>query len=298
MPPGLGVGGRYPVVVGWAGAAGLIDRDRRPLGMMRNRPSVCNYTEPPFRLSTSFWGPAIPVKVTSGTSNSAGRQEARAPGPADERAEAPLERAAAGVERAATKGRQPRADALRNVAKVLRAAEEVFSQQGLSAPVDEVARRAGVGVGTVYRHFPTKEALFEAIVMTRLEAIAEKAERLADEADPVQALFTHISELVSQAVAKKDLIDELARWGTQPLERVHAEIKDRLNRAGETLLRRAQAAGAIRSDLSSEDLSAMLMGTCEGASCALVDAKRRAEFAQRMVEVLCAGLLVHPHSRA
>lgn len=212
-------------------------------------------------------------------------------GPAAERA------GGSAAERAGAKARQPRADALRNMAKVLRAAEEVFSQEGLSAPVDEVARRAGVGVGTVYRHFPTKEALFEAVVMTRLEAIAEKAERLAGEADPVQALFAHISELVSQAVAKKDLIDELARWGTEPLERVHAEIKQRLNKAGETLLRRAQAAGAIRPDLSSDDLSAMLMGTCEGA-CAMVDAKRRAELAQRMVEVLCAGLLVHPHSRA
>ena len=252
--------------------------------MMRNQPSVCTLYGTFVPFVNQFSGTAIPVRVRSGTSSSAGRLEARATAPA--------------AERAAAKVRQPRADALRNMAKVLRAAEEVFSEEGLSAPVDEVARRAGVGVGTVYRHFPTKEALFEAIVMTRLEAIAEKAERLADEADPVQALFAHISELVSQAVAKKDLIDELARWGTEPLERVHAEIKDRLNKAGETLLRRAQAAGAIRSDLSSEDLSAMLMGTCEGASCALVDVKRRAELAQRMVEVLCAGLLVHPHSRA
>lgn len=183
------------------------------------------------------------------------------------------------------------------MAKVLRAAEEVFSEGGLSAPIDEVARRAGVGVGTVYRHFPTKAALFEAIVVTRLEALAERAERLAGEPDPVQALFAHISELVSQAVAKKDLIDELASWGLEPLERVHAEVKDRLTKAGEALLRRAQEAGAVRSDVSSDDLSAMMMGTCEGASCSFIDPKRRAEIAQRMVEVLCAGLQAQPRSR-
>lgn len=214
------------------------------------------------------------MKVTSGTSGSASRGHG----------------AAAGEKR-------PRADALRNMAKVLRAAEEVFSEGGLSAPIDEVARRAGVGVGTVYRHFPTKEALFEAIVVTKLEALAERAERLAADPDPVQALFAHISELVSQAVAKKDLVDELGRWGFEPLERVHAEVKERLTKAGDALLRRAQAAGAVRADVSSDDLSAMVMGTCEGASCPFVDPKRRAELAQRMVEVLCAGLLAQPRSR-
>jgi AcrR family transcriptional regulator len=183
------------------------------------------------------------------------------------------------------------------MAKVLRAAEEVFSERGLSAPIDEVARRAGVGVGTVYRHFPTKEVLFEAIVMTRLEALAERAEQLAADPDPAHALFAHISELVRQAVAKKDLVDELGRWGFQPLERVHAEVKERLMRAGDALLRRAQAAGAVRGDVSPDDLSAMVMGACEGASCLFVDPKRRAELAQRMVEVLCAGLLVQPRSR-
>ena len=71
-----------------------------------------------------------------------------------------------------------RADARRNRAKVLEAAEEVFASEGLAVPIDEVARRAGVGVGTVYRHFPTKEALFEAIVVARLEALVERAEEL------------------------------------------------------------------------------------------------------------------------
>ncbi len=108
-----------------------------------------------------------------------------------------------------------RADARRNRAKVLVAAEEVFASEGLSVPIDEVARRAGVGVGTVYRHFPTKEALFEAIVIARLEALVERAEELCAADDPGTALFTFISELVDLAVKKKDLTDELARAGVE-----------------------------------------------------------------------------------
>ncbi len=186
--------------------------------------------------------------------------------------------------------RAERADARRNRAALLAAAEEVFSEQGISAPIDEVARRAGVGVGTLYRHFPTKEALFEAIVAARIESLATRAEQLAREPDPAAALLSHISEVVAGAVAKKDLFDELARWGYEPIERVHAEYKQRLWRAGEILLRRAQQAGVVRPDLTQEDLTAMVLGTCEGACCALVDAARRPELSKRMVEVLWAGL--------
>jgi AcrR family transcriptional regulator len=71
-----------------------------------------------------------------------------------------------------------RADARRNRAKVLSAAEEVFASEGPAVPIDEVARRAGVGVGTVYRHLPTKQALFEAIVVARIEALIERGEEL------------------------------------------------------------------------------------------------------------------------
>ena len=86
---------------------------------------------------------------------------------------------------------------------MLEAAEEVFASEGLAVPIDEVARRAGVGVGTVYRHFPTKEALFEAIVVARLEALVERAEELCTSDDPGAAMFTFISELVDLAVKKR-----------------------------------------------------------------------------------------------
>jgi AcrR family transcriptional regulator len=183
-----------------------------------------------------------------------------------------------------------RADARRSLAAVLAAAEEIFSEEGLSAPVDEVARRAGVGVGTVYRHFPTKEALFEAVVKARIEAIVKRAEELSKQGDAAKALFTYISELVQAAVSKKDLVDELERWGVGAKAEIHAQLKERLFAAGETLLRRAQSAGVVRADLTHDDLTAMMMGTCEGACCPLIDPKRRAQIAARMVDVLCAGL--------
>jgi len=200
-------------------------------------------------------------------------------------------RAGAGLVGAVPAGtRQLRADARRNLAAILAAAEEIFSEEGLSAPIDDVARRAGVGVGTVYRHFPTKEALFEAVVKARIEAIAERAEELTLQEDAAAALFTHISELVQTAVSKKDLVDELERWGVAPKEKIHSQLKERLSAAGEALLRRAQAVGAVRADLTYDDLTAMMVGACEGACCPMVDQKRRAQLAARTVEVLCAGL--------
>ena len=135
-----------------------------------------------------------------------------------------------------------RADARRNVDKVLRAAEEVFASEGLAVPIDEIARRAGVGVGTVYRHFPTKQALFQAVVIVRLKALVERAKELSEAADAGAALFTFVSELVEVAVKKRDLIDELAKEGMD--DEVHAVSKDDLQKAFEVLLQRAQQAAA------------------------------------------------------
>src|SRR5271156_1993990 len=83
-----------------------------------------------------------------------------------------------------------RADAAKNRERILEAAEATFTAEGVSAPIDAVAERAGVGVGTVYRHFPTKEALFEAIVITRLDALIEITRQLAELDEPTDALFS------------------------------------------------------------------------------------------------------------
>jgi AcrR family transcriptional regulator len=85
--------------------------------------------------------------------------------------------------------RQPRSDSIRNRARILEAAERVFGSEGLAVPIDEIAERAGVGVGTIYRHFPTKEALFEAIVLSHFERLVHTARSLATAEDAVAALF-------------------------------------------------------------------------------------------------------------
>jgi AcrR family transcriptional regulator len=176
-----------------------------------------------------------------------------------------------------------RADARRNRAKVLEAAEEVFASEGLVVPIDEVARRAGVGVGTVYRHFPTKQALFEAIVVARIEALVERGEELCTAEDPGAALFTFISELVDLAVRKKDLSDELARAGVES-EQLIGGVKERLERCFEVLLGQAQDSGVVRHDINRTDVTALVMGTCVAAS-----QPGCSESTRRLVGVLCDG---------
>ncbi|HXW79562.1 MAG TPA: TetR/AcrR family transcriptional regulator [Acidimicrobiales bacterium] len=176
-----------------------------------------------------------------------------------------------------------RADARRNRAKVLEAAAEVFATEGLAVPIDEVARRAGVGVGTVYRHFPTKEALIEAIVLDRVEALVERAEELSRSDDPGEAMFTFISELVQLAVSKKDMTDELARTGVES-EQLVASVKERLERAFDVLLQRAQDAGVVRHDINRTDATALVMGCCMAAS-----QQGCRDAAPRLIAVLCDG---------
>jgi len=180
--------------------------------------------------------------------------------------------------------RVQRADAVRNRVKILRAAEEVFAVEGLAVPIDDVARRAGVGIGTVYRHFPTKEALFEAIVVARLESLIERAQGLCTAADPGEALFAFVSDLITLAVEKRDIIDELVRAGVHTSE-MDAPIKEKLNAQVEVLLHRAQAAGAVRQDVNIVDLSTLLMGTCMAAG-----QQGRPECTGRLVGVICDGL--------
>jgi AcrR family transcriptional regulator len=185
-----------------------------------------------------------------------------------------------------------RADARRNRAKVLEAAEELFTSEGLGVPIDEVARRAGVGVGTVYRHFPAKQALFEAIVLAHIEALVQRGEELCTAQDPGAALFTFISELVDLAVKRKDLSDELARAGVRS-EQLLSGVKERLERCFEVLLERAQDSGAVRLDINRSDVTALVMGTCVAAS-----QPGCSEATQRLVGVLCDGFRARAKPRA
>jgi AcrR family transcriptional regulator len=163
----------------------------------------------------------------------------------------------AGVE-APAPGTPLRADARRNRARVLEAAEAVFAAEGIAVPLDEIARRAGVGAGTVYRHFPTKEALFEAVVSERLEQLIHEARALAGADDPGQAFFDFLFRVVEGALLNRVLCDALAA-GTG----VHVKIswtQEHFTEALGELLVRAQKAHAVRPDLDVADVRAFMVG--------------------------------------
>jgi AcrR family transcriptional regulator len=152
-----------------------------------------------------------------------------------------------------------RADARRNRARVLEVAQQVFETEGLAVPVDEVARRAGVGVGTVYRHFPTKEALFEAILVHRVEQLVVDAKALADADDPGAAFFGFYRNMIKRVVGNKALGEALSAAGRDLME-ITATAGQDLRAAQDVLLHRAQQAGAVRADISGDDLKAILVG--------------------------------------
>ncbi len=144
-----------------------------------------------------------------------------------------------------------RADAQRNREKVLRAARDAFAASGYGVPLDEIAALAGVGPGTVYRHFPSKEELFEAVVTTRLRDLIADARALADDPDPGQAFFGFLGRFRQEAITKRELPDTLAITGL---------LQGDLHAALGVLLRRAQQAGTVRPDITTLDVIALLKG--------------------------------------
>jgi AcrR family transcriptional regulator len=163
--------------------------------------------------------------------------------------------------RSAEPVRRPRADAVRNRERVLEAAKAVFSAGGPDASLEAVARRAGVGIGTLYRHFPTREALFEAVYRREVEQLGELAEQLKNEAAPVDALRHWLRSNVEFVATKKGMSAALA-LAVQSSSELHAYSFDRLTKAIGALLDRAVAAGEIRSDISPEDILRALVGMC------------------------------------
>lgn len=180
-----------------------------------------------------------------------------------------------------------RADARRNRELILDAADKAFAEEGLGVPVDEIARRAGVGAGTLYRHFPTKEALFQAVLVAHLDEIAERARELSEREDADEALFEFMTCLGGEAASKKNLIDALAGAGVD-VHQTARESKRAVEDAFRKLLSRAQATGSIRSDVTIDDLFGLIMGTCAMGNQA-ADASQA-----RMLAIVCAGLRTSP----
>jgi AcrR family transcriptional regulator len=157
--------------------------------------------------------------------------------------------------------RKPRADAARNRELVLEAAKTVFSAGGADASLEAVARRAGVGIGTLYRHFPTREALYEAVYRREVEQLADLAEELKNERKPVDALRRWLRSTVAFVATKKGMMAALALAAHGSPE-LNSYSRDRLTKAVGTLLDRAVVAGEIRSDVSPDDLVRALIGMC------------------------------------
>ena len=158
--------------------------------------------------------------------------------------------------------RKPRADAIRNRERVLEAAKAVFSQGGPEASLEAVARHAGVGIGTLYRHFPTREALYEAVYRREVEQLVELARHLVEtKIAPVEALRRWLRAGVEFMATKKGMAAALATAARGSPE-LMAYSLDRLTRAVGELLQRAAAAGEVRADIEPEDLLRALVGMC------------------------------------
>jgi AcrR family transcriptional regulator len=184
-------------------------------------------------------------------------------------------------------GRGLRADAQRNRARVLAAAEAVFAARGITASTEEVAREAGVGIGTVFRHFPTKEALMEAVIVSRMQKFVAQAKALAEDeaSDPGEAFFTLLALAVDQSAAKNAVAAALADAGID-LMVLTSPIMAEMRQALATLLTRAQRAGAVRSDVGVEEVTALLIGAARASGAVGWDR----DILTRMVTVICDGL--------
>jgi len=162
-----------------------------------------------------------------------------------------------------TAHRTLRADAERNRRRLLHAATEVFCERGIDAGVGEIARRAGVGRGTLFRNFPTKEHLIAAIVVERLRESCARGRKALEAPDPGEALFELIEASICRSATDRALFDALAdTWlAKDEIRDAHSALLETLD----ALLRRAQRAGAVRPDVSAVDLMMLVKGVCEAA---------------------------------
>ncbi|MEV6800340.1 TetR/AcrR family transcriptional regulator [Micromonospora rifamycinica] len=172
-----------------------------------------------------------------------------------------------------------RVDAARNRARVLQAAREAFASEGVTVPLDEIARRAGVGTGTVYRHFPSKNALFEAVVTDRLAQLFATVRGLGDAEDPGAAFLAVFREMVAASLFNRALceaFDSGDMLHSKSLPTTQGTFRETL---GE-ILRRAQRAGAVRADIGPADVIALVL------ACVAAEGTAQSDTPGRMTEMI------------
>jgi AcrR family transcriptional regulator len=177
-----------------------------------------------------------------------------------------------------------RADARRNRTKVLAAAVRAFAHQGPDVSLGEIARRAGVGTGTVYRHFPSKEILLEAVLVQHVDDLVAAARRWAARTAPTAAFFGFLLEVVDKSSGHKYVCDVITADASWPRPMLAASAH-RFRQALAELLRAAQQTGGVRGDLSPDDVSALTVG------CATMRAAHRDRASgTRMVQLVLESL--------
>jgi AcrR family transcriptional regulator len=179
--------------------------------------------------------------------------------------------------------RRVRADAQRNLDALLQAAKTVFTTSGVEAPVRKIAEQAGVGIGTVYRHFPQRSDLIAAVFRREIDACADAAPILADEHEPFEALAQWMQRYAAFIAAKRGLAKAL-HSGDPAFDTLPAYFDQRLRPALRKLLKAAAAAGEVRADVDADELLGAVASLCMSTH---NDGPGRAE---RMVALLVDGL--------
>jgi AcrR family transcriptional regulator len=182
-----------------------------------------------------------------------------------------------------SRARPMRADAQRKMGLLLKAAEEIFQESGVDAPVRAIAERAGVGLGTVYRHFPQRSDLIKAVFQSRVDACADAASELATQYEPGEALARWMQRFVDFIATKRGLAAAL-HSGDPAYSALPRLFNTRLLPALESLMDAAVAAGAIRAGMDAEELLHAVANLCR------VSHEKEPAYARRMVALLVDGL--------
>ena len=185
--------------------------------------------------------------------------------------------------RSPSDGRKPRADAQRNRQHILEVAKQAFTRSGADTSLDDIAKQAGVGPGTLYRHFPTREELLKAVYRNNLENLATAGEKFAGTMPPVEALRAWLLSFVDAVAAKQIIapaLNTLVGDHKKVFESSYAQVHEAIRR----LVKRGVKSGEIRKDLDPMDLLRALVGVSNVAS-----GPNWQQSAKRLVDILIAG---------
>ena len=166
-----------------------------------------------------------------------------------------------------------RADARRNRERLVAAARDVFAEQGVSASMEAIARKAGVGVGTLYRHFPTRLDVVEAVYEEDVQELTDAAQRAVSTLEPLPAVEAFFDSFLSYAQTKKTLLTEL-RQAFEKNPAMRSRNRDRIDASFDLVIERAKQAGVVRNDVSGSDITQLVGPICTNESLSPDQTKR------------------------